>query len=133
MLAALSFVLHVARRLRLFAGAPPPVSDRAGERLRSAFVYALAQVRVYRDPRAGLMHTHQIGQTWRNVKPQLYVAAGIGGAIQHKVGMQTSGTIVAINRDSDTRIAEFADLMVVGDLFEIAPRLSAAQRSRRER
>lgn len=101
--------------------------------MRSAFVYALAQVRVYRDPRAGLMHTDQIGQTWRNVKPQLYVAAGIGGAIQHKVGMQTSGTIVAINRDSDTRIAEFADLMVVGDLFEIAPRLSAAQRSRRER
>jgi electron transfer flavoprotein alpha subunit len=72
----------------------------------------------------------QIGQTGKTVKPALYVAAGISGAIQHKVGMQTAGTIVAINRDADASIAEFADLLVVGDLFEILPRLTTAIRER---
>ena len=79
-----------------------------------------------------ISYSQQIGQTGKIVKPALYVAAGISGAIQHKVGVQTAGTIVAINRDPDAPIAEFADLFVVGDLAEILPKLTEAIRARKQ-
>jgi len=72
----------------------------------------------------------QIGQTGKVVKPVLYLALGVSGAIQHKVGMQGAETIIAINRDADAPIAEFADLFVVGDLFEVGPALVALLRQR---
>jgi electron transfer flavoprotein alpha subunit len=75
-------------------------------------------------------YSQQIGQTGKIVKPNLYLALGISGAIQHKVGMQTAGSIVAVNRDPDAPIAEFADLLVVGDLFEVGAALLEQLRSR---
>jgi electron transfer flavoprotein alpha subunit len=73
----------------------------------------------------------QIGQTGKVVKPALYVGCGISGAIQHRVGMQTAENVLAINKDPDAPIGEFADLFVVGDLFIIVPKLTAEIRRRK--
>lgn len=76
-------------------------------------------------------HSAQVGQTGKTVSPQLYVSAGISGAIQQKAGMQTSKVIIAVNKDADSPVFEIADLGIVGDLFQVLPQATEEIRKRR--
>jgi electron transfer flavoprotein alpha subunit len=111
-------------------GLGEPEKFSLAEDLAQALGGAVAATRAVVD--AGWYpYSAQVGQTGKTVSPKLYLALGISGAIQHKVGMQGSNVIVAINKDPNAPIFEFADLGVVGDLHQIVPKLTELVRARR--
>ncbi|HYY32311.1 MAG TPA: electron transfer flavoprotein subunit alpha/FixB family protein [Gaiellaceae bacterium] len=111
-------------------GLGKPENFSLAEDLAKALGGAVAATRAVVD--AGWYpYASQVGQTGKTVAPKLYIALGISGAIQHKVGMQSSGTIVAINKDPNAPIFEYSDLGVVGDVHEIVPKLTELVRQQK--